>query len=965
MPFGNGVSLLPRVFLIRGGRGDGSAALPMVQATRYTNCVSATNFAGLASADLCSSGMAYDGSAPEDGGMFDFDDSLYYNASREVCTSWSDLVEDVSLVVSAEMQLFEQRGISEVAQGDPISLTPEIRDGALPSRTRCYTPLSGPLVEGKFYFTRMTAINSAVPPVILEARTRGFFVDRTAPYGGLIELRIAFPQGFDKQPGFAQTPASVLGLEFGVRAVLDWEEEESAIGTYDVVILADGAPLHEVTLYHGDLDDEYRADGFWQTPIYNGTLIEVIVVCANQARLRSEPVTASELLILGAIKFERPYRVDDETIARLTTDASAFVEQPDALSLAFKRAYDPIGQEDTRFRYSFTLLPNCSLETVARFQGEVRDKVATSRLYHHISERYHLTSLTPHPAVQHVRTAVSREGTGGVDLIFVKTFNAQLPLGEPTCASVTACTIPTQLLPIERCVNSTTTLFLFDDTPPRVQVDQAYTFSGEGAMLPLRFPVHCDDPESRIKAVYFSLGTPSQPRRYVANLPLEIGANGSTNSTNSSGTNTSKLPHILSYLANRTGFSGIISITDGFLRRTGVEIRQGEQLVASVLCRNGMSLQNQARSTAVRFDDEPPVHGLIEYGEEPPLLIPGLRWSAETRSYTGKVNDFPLTVFWMNFSDVGSGIAYYNICVGDVAFGCTYENHTAPRNGTSTMLEMTSPPTSTDDTPAPRFHISVTAVDVRGMSTGASVPAFIDTTPPSISDLSATAANGVVTLDGVLVTNRTELTMILDEEPFDQDTDDIEVLLTAHSVDQPARGSIANCTFAPTNNGSSLAWTAYCAVEEFASFCIDAVAVNLAGLSSTRSALTCIVVDKTAPVWPPGSGALIWRNKQAPPDVSADNTTRLPGIFATWPTPYDDESGVSSLDVSVCTVVECVGVPVGGANQTSIFIEDDHPALVDYDGVEYTGVVWLKARAESRTHAELRPHSPPWRLLHS
>lgn len=65
MPKGNGNALLPRVFMIRGGRGDGSAAMPMVQAMHYTNCISATNFAGLASADICSGGMYYDGTAPE------------------------------------------------------------------------------------------------------------------------------------------------------------------------------------------------------------------------------------------------------------------------------------------------------------------------------------------------------------------------------------------------------------------------------------------------------------------------------------------------------------------------------------------------------------------------------------------------------------------------------------------------------------------------------------------------------------------------------------------------------------------------------------------------------------------------------------------------------------------------------------------------------------------------------------
>ena len=46
--------------------------------------------------------------------MIDFDDSLYYNTSREVCTSWTELIDDVSGVASATLQLFEQVGIFEL-----------------------------------------------------------------------------------------------------------------------------------------------------------------------------------------------------------------------------------------------------------------------------------------------------------------------------------------------------------------------------------------------------------------------------------------------------------------------------------------------------------------------------------------------------------------------------------------------------------------------------------------------------------------------------------------------------------------------------------------------------------------------------------------------------------------------------------------------------------------------------------
>jgi hypothetical protein len=923
MPYRDNVPLLNRVFLIRGGRGRGSAAVTMRQASHYTNCVSATNGAGFAGADVCSNGMTYDSTAPYDVWVYDFDNSLYVNTTYEVCTTWPELRDDVAPLMYPELQLYQQRGIFQVPVSSPISITTLFNGmkndwyGTISGDTWCHR-VSEPLEAGAFYFSRLRVPNVAEPTLTRDIRTRGFIVDRTPAFDGVIELRVAFPEGFNQQPGFLVDPPSVLGLSFRVRLLSEFEEDESKIERYEIKMYADGVLFHEVRLFDGDLDEDYATERDWDTPVYNGTLLQLEVVCYNSVNMPSVPAVDEQLLILGRLEFDAPYVLKDETTERIN---KPIVEQDTSMSIAFERANDPIGTSLTTFRYFWSVLPNCSFETGEdRFQGQIRDSQGRHFSYP-ILDRYPLSSIArAHPDVQYTRTAIDDTDS---DMLFVKSFDAALELGRPTCGMVQACTVPTDLLP-ERCINASTKLFVMDNTRPEGACGQPYPEAATGGMLPLKVPVGCNDPESGVKSpAWFSLGTVAEPALYIDEMPLFVSL--VTNDTNT--TNTS----LLSYTANRTGFSGVVTLSDAFLESAGLDLVQGEQIMATLVCSNNANDKAEFLSETVRFDDEPPVQGREEYSQEDPAWIPSFTWSKQNQAYYGTVSRLPAEVIWQNFSDLGSGVASYQICLGELPYDCSYEELTALSSDTSAVF--TNAPTNTQDGLALRFFVSITAIDFRGLETGLSLAAIIDTTPPNVSAVTATASTGHTTEGGLLVTSKEEFTLQFDELPFDVDTDDVDVKFRAYmSPDDTIFGTLRNCTYM-VHNESAGTYKAHCVIEGYAHFCIDGVAVNIAGLSS-ESSTTCILVDKTAPVWAP-EGVSFAHSKVA-------NSTVYSGFLGSWTQPIDAESGLSQVEVSVCTYEGCQLEPLAGANQTNVFIPDDHPLLVDYDGQ-----AWLKLVASN------------------
>ncbi|KAL3895584.1 MAG: hypothetical protein SGPRY_013478, partial [Prymnesium sp.] len=322
---------------------------------------------------------------------------------------------------------------------------------------------------------------------------------------------------------------------------------------------------------------------------------------------------------------------------------------------------------------------------------EVLNRQMAAFLTH--ARKYHITSTSAPGCAEH---ADCRRRCRSIPYLC-----EDLTLGR-TCGMVQACTVATDFLP-ERCINATTQPVVFDNTPPVVTCGTPRPAAAEGSMLPLKVPVECDDPESGLGSiVFFSLGSLAQPTLYLAHEPIELRSQSSNLSnssfdvatTNQSANSTLKL----AYRANRTGFVGVITITESFVENKGFSIPQGEMLVGSLTCSNRV---------------------------------------ADTME----------------------------VCVGDVPFGCSYEIINTSSNVSSVIV--TNMPAGEGLAPGPRVYISVTAIDHRGMSTGASIAAVIDKTAPSLGDISASAKTGVVTPDGVFVTKENGFTLTLEEDAFD------------------------------------------------------------------------------------------------------------------------------------------------------------------------------------------------------
>ena len=551
--------------------------------------------------------------------------------------------------------------------------------------------------------------------------------------------------------------------------------------------------------------------------------------------------------------------------------------------------------------------------------------------------------------VQYSRTAV--RGMFDTQLpgtVFIKSFDAQLEQGQATCGMVRACSVATEDLP-ERCVNRTSKLFVLDRTPPVVYVGPLEPGSNQssGGMMSLKVEVSCDDPESGLRPMaHFSLGTAGDPQRYLDDWPLELGSSaGNTTDSNVLGLS-------LAYrTSTRTGFSGFVTITDAFLANASVTIPQGELLIATMTCQNMVADDSSSRSLPLRYDDAPPVPGTQAHLQGHSVWISNFVWSEADLAFVGEPSRVPTQIVWQNFSDAGSGIAYYDVCVGDTPFLCTHENWTAHRN--ETTVNFTTVPTE-NGLYTSRFHVSVFAIDGRGLSIGVSVDAIIDTTPPNISDVSVSAATGVIAPDGVLVTNTTTLIVTLDEQPTDAETADeaVTVLLSAHTSSRDGvEGTLQNCSFesvrsnlTDATNVTNLAptqWRAHCVIQDHASLCIDAVARDLMGHTS-KTTSTCALIDQSAPLWPNVSSATINGTIKQLAHITHTryNSSKVPGIDAAWPLPFDAESGVVAIDVLVCTVHACAAEPLVGVNQTTLFIPDDHSMLL-----EHTGLVWLRVGA--------------------
>ena len=349
------VPLLNRRVLVEGGSGEAAALVsPYVQGGSYGSCVSAVNGAGMPSSrEVCTEASTFDGTPPVDlGTLWPFQGRTFIAPHEVHCVSVGPFREDVARLAYVELVVMEvgvdgEDDVMVRSATQIIDTVPKLQPLAM-----CYSePLFTARDNGRAFRMRMRAYNDAQPPLYVEAHSQTFIVDATAPLVGNATAHVHYPV---QSPASSQAdPRKLFGLVLVITLDDSFDDPESSIVSLPCVIYVDGEPLMNVSLIPGDERFELPLP-----TLRDGQSLTAKIAAVNRVGMRSSAVATSPL----ALRY-KDIRLGDPWLATVSGDRlSRFLGPPDALSMGFRFAVDPMSNrtDGSAFTYEYGVVTNCA-----------------------------------------------------------------------------------------------------------------------------------------------------------------------------------------------------------------------------------------------------------------------------------------------------------------------------------------------------------------------------------------------------------------------------------------------------------------------------------------------------------------------------------------------------------------------------------------------------------------------------
>jgi hypothetical protein len=824
------------------------------------------------------------------------------------------------------LDVMEQVGNTVFMQGDPLILdASKAINGGVFCRVATFE-------HNHRYFSRALISNNAVPPLWNSARSHGFRVDGTPPSDGLVNLRLIFPAGFEKQAVFEWGSVDGLLLRLRLSSFYDFE---SGIAFKQIRVYATNASAgaRRVEIARGSI--AFAAKYFDTKPLgtlQNGTVLQAEVEAVNRVGLFGSTSLSPELVLnLGAISVDDPWIANGKDGGKQESD---FIEV-DMVSVGFSLATDPMNPA-AKFKYSWAMTDapcdDPALSPAASELVPVRANVLWDQEVHRPIEVYTGDMLMPKPG----------SSSGARDAIWAAMFASPGLVDGSYCVLLEACTEDTYTqngevaLP-SRCKNATSREVTLDTSPPLASTEGLVPVNMSTSPyrpFPMNAPFSCAEEHSSVATILLSIGDSSNDTKFLdIAIDVRTGMNGTFVTTDA---NVTGLDGVFSIEVptNQSIVSGAAQVSQQLFGAVGPNIGP---IVVSLSCINSLGKQADAQSSSlVMIDILEPIAGAAGF--------PTLTWYPQELAWYGASDaiDESLAFTWEPFTD--QRIAHQSVCISTAANMslCDVEYFTFDGGDSQSAviskaarLERVGGDTVSD------FAVTLLATDMVGLSTSIDVRLVLDHTPPQIGNLTVVACEGDCNASVSSTTSSfdtllydTLFHLVLDaSEMFDDDVPEVPTLgWDVRGISARGESVSVSCEYRLLNrsrpaNDTTVTHGAFCNVTQTSELCFTATAITMVGL--TASSIACRYVSLSAAVW--SAAPLLMR-------AQSGNSTAW-ALRLNWTAPELDFA-VPTVQYALCTHVRCGNATTAQQGQLEAIFPLSAPIFTGYQGE-----AWVELRA--------------------